>query len=153
MTYTFNPVSAGTPTFSAGSHPNMTLNGYVGGVMVTANGGSPGAPATSTTPYVVTNFSGNPGDVAISLPGSSSELLAFFNVRPGPGAPSGAMNSSSYVLGSTNADTVPVFNGARGAYINPSNFAARDAVVTVNGVSGPASSRNGATVGSPISSW
>jgi hypothetical protein len=40
-----------------------------------------------------------------------------------------------------------LFNGARGAYVNPSNFAAQDAVVSVNGVSGPASSRNGATVG------
>ena len=56
-------------------------------------------------------------------------MLAFFNVGPGPGAPSGAMKSSSYVFGSTNADTDPVLNGARGAYINPSNFAARDAAV------------------------
>lgn len=57
------------------------------------------------------------------------------------------MTSSSYVFGSTNADRNPLFNGARGAYVNPSNFAAQDAVVSVNGVSGPASSRNGAPVG------
>jgi hypothetical protein len=139
--YTFNPVTTGTPTFSAGAHPDLHLNGYVGGVMVTATGGTP------TAPYVVTNVTGQPGNVSIQLPGSSSEVFAVFNVGPGPGAPTGAMTSSSYVFGSTNADRNPLFNGARSAYVNPSNFAAQDAVVTLNGVSGPASSRNGATVG------
>ncbi|HZZ21451.1 MAG TPA: hypothetical protein VFE60_02235 [Roseiarcus sp.] len=145
--YTFNPVTTGTPTFSAGAHPDLHLNGYVGGVMVTATGGTRTAPTKFTTPYVVTNVTGQPGNVSIQLPGSSSEVFAVFNVGPGPGAPTGAMTSSSHVFGSTNADRNPLFNGARSAYVNPSNFAAQDAVVSVNGVSGPASSRNGTTVG------
>ena len=66
---------------SASNHPNLTLNGYVGGVMVTATGGTPGAPANITKPYVVTNVTGQPGDVGIFLPGNSSEMLAIFNVR------------------------------------------------------------------------
>ena len=37
--YTFNPITTGTPTTLANNHPNLTLNGYVGGVMVTATGG------------------------------------------------------------------------------------------------------------------
>ena len=38
--YTFNPITTGTPTTSANNHPTLTLNGYVGGVMVTASGGA-----------------------------------------------------------------------------------------------------------------
>jgi hypothetical protein len=142
--YTFNPITTATPTFSAGAHPDLTLNGglngYVGGVMVTATGGTPTAPTKFTNPYVITNVTGQPGNVTILLPGNSSEMLAVFNVGSGVGAPSGAMTSSSYVFGSVGADTHPGLNGARGAYINPSNFAAQ-AAESVNGV--PASSRNG----------
>ena len=43
--YTFNPVTTGTPTTLANNHPTLSLKGYVGGVMVTATGGSMGAPA------------------------------------------------------------------------------------------------------------
>ena len=78
--YTFNPITTGTPTISANNHPTLTLNGYVGGVMVTATGGTPGAPANFTKPYVITNLTGKPGDVSIFLPGNSSEMLAVFNV-------------------------------------------------------------------------
>jgi hypothetical protein len=143
--YTLNPITTSTPTFSAGSHPNLTLKGYVGGVMLTANGGTPTAPMKFTQPYVVTNLTGNPGDVGIFLPGNSSEMFAIFNVGS-VNTPTNAMKSSTYVFGSEAADIVPVLNGARGAYVNPSNFAAR-AAESVNGV--PASSRNGVSLGSP----
>jgi hypothetical protein len=141
-TYTFSPVTAGTPTYSASNHPALTLNGYVGGIMLTANGGTPGAPTNFTKPYVITNLTGQPGDVGIFLPGSSSEMLATFNVGSGPGAPSGAMTRSRYVFGSVSADIHPGLNGARGAYVNPSNFAAQ-AAESLDGV--PASSRTNQT--------
>ena len=35
-TYTFNPITTATPTSLANNHPSLFLNGYVGGVMVTA---------------------------------------------------------------------------------------------------------------------
>ena len=54
--YTFNQITTGTPTTLANSHPALTLNGYVGGVMVTATGGVQGAPTNFTKPYVITNF-------------------------------------------------------------------------------------------------
>jgi hypothetical protein len=142
--YTFNPVTAGTPTFSANNHPTLTLNGYVGGVMLTANGGMRGAPLKFTNPYVITNLTGQPGDVGIFLPGNSSEMLATFSVKS-VGAPSGAMTGSNYVFGSVAADSHPLLNGARGAYINPSNFAARDAAIFENGANIPVSSRTNQT--------
>ena len=39
-TYTFNPIKTATPTSLATNHPDLFLNGYVGGVMVTATGSS-----------------------------------------------------------------------------------------------------------------
>jgi hypothetical protein len=143
--YTFNPITTGTPTTLANNHPTLTLNGYVGGVMVTASGGVRGAPANFTKPYVITNLTGQPGDVGIFLPGNSSEMLAFFNVGAAPN--SGGMTSSSYFFGSLNANNLNGLNGARGAYVNPSNFAARDAAVFDNGANLPVSLRNGHTVG------
>ena len=141
--YTFNPVTAGTPTTMANNHPTLALNGYVGGVMVTASGGVPGAPASFTHPYVITNLTGQPGDVGIFLPGNSSEMLASFNVGSLPGAPNGAMKSSNYVFGSLNGDNANGLNGARGTYVNPSNFAAREAAVFANGANIPVSLRDG----------
>src|ERR1700722_18332642 len=109
--------------------------------MVTASGGVPGAPASFTHPYVITNLTGQPGDVGIFLPGNSSEMLASFNVGSLPGAPNGAMKSSNYVFGSLNGDNANGLNGARGTYVNPSNFAARDAAVFANGANIPVSLR------------
>jgi hypothetical protein len=139
--YTFNPVTVGTATTSANNHPTLTLNGYVGGVMVTATGGVQGAPTNFTKPYVITNPTNNPGNVSILLPGDSSEMLAIFNVGSLPGAPNGAMKNSVYVFGSLNANGLTGLNGARGTYVNPSNFAARDAAVFDNGANIPVSLR------------
>jgi hypothetical protein len=140
--YTFNPVTVGTATTSANNHPTLTLNGYVGGVMVTATGGVQGAPTNFTKPYVITNPTDNPGNVSILLPGDSSEMLAIFNVGSLPGAPNGAMKNSVYVFGSLNANGLTGLNGARGTYVNPSNFAARDAAVFDNGANIPVSLRS-----------
>jgi hypothetical protein len=141
--YTFNPITTGTPTTSANNHPTLTLNGYVGGVMVTANGGSPGAPMNFTKPYVITNLTGQPGDVGIFLPGSSSEMLAVFKVGS-VAAPTGAMANSAYVFGSLNGSGLSGLNSARGAYVNPQNFAARDAAVFDDGANLPVSLRSAA---------
>jgi hypothetical protein len=138
--YTFNPITTGTPTTSANNHPTLTLNGYVGGVMVTATAGTPGAPASFTRPYVITNLTGNPGDVGIFLPGDSSEMLAVFNVGS-VATPSGGMANSSYVFGSLNGNGLTGLNSARGAYVNPQNFAARDAAVFSDGANIPVSLR------------
>ena len=134
--YTFNPVTAGKPTTLANNHPTLTLNGYVGGVMVTGTGGSMGAPTNFTKPDVITNFNNDPGNVSILLPGDSSEMLATFNVGS-KNAPPGAMTNSVYVFGSLGNG----LNGARGTYVNPSNFAARDAAVFANGANIPVSLR------------
>jgi hypothetical protein len=140
--YTFNPITTGTPTTLANNHPTLTLNGYVGGVMVTANGGVRGAPTNFTKPYVVTNFLNQPGSVSILLPGDSSEMLAVFNVKS-VGAPTNAMANSINIFGSLNANNLNGLNGARGTYVNPSNFAARDAATFDNGANIPVSLRSG----------
>ena len=137
--YTFNPITTGTPTTLANNHPNLKLNGYVGGVMVTASGGASPPFLNYTTPYVITNFSNQPGDVSILLPGNSSEMVASFHVAS-VNPPSGAMSSSSYSFGSLNSSTL---NGARGAYVSPSNFAARASAVFDNGANLPVSTRSG----------
>jgi hypothetical protein len=139
--YTFNPITTGTPTTTANNHPTLTLNGYVGGVMVTATGGVRGVPTNFTKPYVITNLTGQPGDVGIFLPGDSSEMLAFFNVKS-VSPPKNGMTLSSYFFGSLNGGNVNGLNGARGTYVNPSNFAARDAAVFANGANIPVSLRS-----------
>ncbi len=143
VNYTFNPITAGTPTFTANNHPNLALSGYVGGVMRTALGGTPDAPTNFTKPYVITNLTGTPGDpVSIFLPGNSSEMLAVFNVQS-VAAPSGAMTKSGYVFGSLDPSSRLGLNGARGAYINPSNFAGRAATIYADGANIPISTRDG----------
>jgi hypothetical protein len=139
--YTFDPVTTGTPAILANNHPTLSLQGYVGGVMVTASGGASPPFTSYTRPYVVTNLTGQPGDVGIFLPGASSEMLAVFNVGS-VSAPSGAMTNSSYVFGSLNASQTGL-NGARGTYVNRSNFAARDAALFASGANIPVSSRDG----------
>ena len=147
--YTFNPIGTATPAISSNNHPNLTLQGYVGGMMVTASGGSAPPFSSYTTPYIVTNASGNPGDVSIYLPGNSSEMGAVFNVKS-VNAPAGGMSTSSYVFGSYNPsdpNNTAGLNEARGAYVNPSNFAGRAASVFDSGANLPVSTRDGATVG------
>ena len=145
--YKFNPVTAQTPTALANNHPTLTLNGYVGGVMVTATGGSTPPFTNYTKPYVVTNIANNPGLVSIFLPGDSSEMLAIFNVGS-VAAPNNAMTSSTYVFGSLNGNGLSGLNSARGTYVSPSNFGARDAAVFNNGANTPVSLRNGQSLSS-----
>ncbi len=145
--YKFNPVTAGTPTTLANNHPTLSLNGYVGGVMVTATGGASPPFTNYTKPYVITNLTGKPGDVGIFLPGDSSEMLAIFNVGS-VAAPANGMTSSSYVFGSLNGNGLTGLNSARGTYVNPTNFGARDAAVFNNGANTPVSLRNGQSLSS-----
>ena len=124
-----------------GEQPSdLALNGYVGGVMVTASGGASPPFTNYTNPYVITNLTEQPGDVGIFLPGSSSEMLAVFNVGSVT-PPTGGMAISSYVFGSLNGNGLNGLNSARGTYVNPSNFAARDAAVFANGANIPVSLR------------
>ena len=51
------------------------------------------------------------------------------------------MTNSIYVFGSVNGNNGNALNGARGTYVNPSNFAARDAAVFANGANIPISLR------------
>ena len=53
------------------------------------------------------------------------------------------MTSSTYVFGSLNGNGLSGLNSARGTYVNPSNFGARDAAVFNNGANAPVSGRNG----------
>ena len=102
--YTFNPITTGTPTTLANNHPTLTLNGYVGGVMVTATGGYRARQRISPRPMSSPILTNSPGDVSILLPGDSSEMLAVFNVGSLPSAPNGAMKNSVYVFGSLNGN-------------------------------------------------
>ena len=144
--YKFNPITTGTPTTLANNHPTLTLNGYVGGVMVTATGGSTPPFTNYTKPYVITNLTGQPGDVSIFLPGDSSEMLAFFNVGS-VNAPTNGMTSSNYVFGSLNGPGLGLNRRAARTSIRP-NFAARAAAVFDNGANIPVSSRNGQSLAS-----
>ena len=145
--YKFNPLTTGTPTTLANNHPALSLNGYVGGLMVTATGGASPPFTNYTKPYVITNPGGAPGAVSILLPGDSSEMLAIFNVAS-VNPPTNGMTNSTYVFGSLNGNGLTGLNTARGTYVNPSNFAARDAAVFNNGANTPVSVRNGQSLAS-----
>ena len=141
--YTFNPITTATPTISANNHPGLTLQGYVGGIATTQTPSSPGYPNTFTNPYIVTNVSGSPGDVSIYLPGNSSKMGAVFNVAGNGGVASlayGGYNPSD-------PGNAAGLNTARGAYVNPSNFAGRAATIFDNGANLPVSTRNGTAYG------
>jgi hypothetical protein len=58
------------------------------------------------------------------------------------------MTNSSYVFGSLSGSGLSGLNGARGTYVNPSNFAARDAAVFAGGANTPVSFRNGESLAS-----
>ena len=136
--YSFNPITTGTPTLIATNHPNLTLQGYVGGVATTATGGSTPPYTSYTNPYIVTNATGSPGDVSLYLPGNSSQMGAVFNVTGNGGVASLAFGSYN----PSDPNNTAGLNTARGAYVNPSNFAARAATVFDNGANLPVSTRS-----------
>ena len=55
--------------------------------------------ATYSAPYIVTNATGNPGDVSITLPATSSQMGATLNIAS-LNAPSSGLLSASYQFGS-----------------------------------------------------
>ena len=135
-TYTFNPINTATPTSLVNNHPGLFLNGYVGGVMVTATS------ATYTKPYIVTNVTGQPGNVGIYLPGDSSEMLGLLQCRQRQCAHErdDVLLLSVRRLGRRQRIGLRAEHGA-GTMSNPSNFAARAAAV-FNGANTPISTRD-----------
>jgi hypothetical protein len=146
-TYTFNPITTVAPTQLTVNHPALNLQGYVGGLMQSAyiNPINSTNFATYSAPYIVTNATGNPGDVSITLPATSSQMGATFNVAS-LNAPASGLNSASYQFGSYNSsdpNNTAALNTARGTYVDPADFAGRAAVIFNNGANTPISTRNG----------
>jgi hypothetical protein len=147
-------VTTATPTTVTPNHPNLTLQGYVGGVMQTGYF-NPAASGTGTfgAPYIITNATGQPGDVSIYLPGTSSQMGAIFNVVSLYNASSAAvavpLSSAQYNFGSyvpTDTGNTAGRNTARGAYVDPTDFAGRSQTIFDNGANIPTTSINGAAL-------
>ena len=150
-TYTFNPITTGTPTPTTVNHPALNLQGYVGGLMQSAyiNPINSTNFATYSTPYIVTNATCNPGDVSITLPATSSQMGATLNIAS-LNAPASGLASASYQFGSYSAsdpNNTAGRNTARGAYVDPADFAGRAAVIFNDGANTPISTRNGQSLG------
>ena len=146
-TYTFNPITTGTPAQLTANHPAQNLQGYVGGLMQSAyiNPINSTNFATYSAPYIVTNATGNPGDVSITLPATSSQMGATLNIAS-LNAPASGLASASYQFGSyssSDPNNTAGRNTARGAYVDPADFAGRAAVIFNNGANTPISTRNG----------
>ena len=145
--YTFNPIATAAPTTTTPNHPALALQGYVGGLAQSAyvNPINSTNNATYSAPYIVTNATGNPGDISITLPGNSSQMGATFNIAS-VNAPSSGLASASYQFGSydlSDPDNAAGRNTARGAYVDPADFAGRGRAIFNNGANTPTSSRNG----------
>jgi hypothetical protein len=148
--YTFT-VPTATPTTLTPNHPAQSLQGYVGGVMQTWFYSSAGAPTgVFGAPYVVTNASGQPGSVNIYLPATSSQMGAVFNVaslnNPSSANIATPLAQAQYNFGSYNPSDPTNSAGldeARGAYVDPANFAGRAQAVFNNGANVPTTQING----------
>jgi hypothetical protein len=144
-------VPTATPTYVTPNHPALSLQGYVGGVMKTWIYSS--ASATTGTygaPYVITNSSGQPGNVSIYLPGTSSQMGAVFNVasvnNPSSAIIATPLAQAQYNFGSYNPSDPTNTAGldeARGAYVDPANFAGRAQTIFDNGANVPTTQING----------
>jgi hypothetical protein len=141
--YTFNPVTTGAPSALPISHPDVTGQGYVGGLMQTAfvptsfaNNG------TISAPYIITNATGEPGDVSVYLPGNSSQVGATFNVQS-TNAPTNGLMTAQYNFGSYSPTTAGL-NTANGAYVDTTKFAGIQAQIFNNGANIPTTTINGA---------
>ena len=148
--YTFNPISTSAPSQATPSHPALNLQGYVAGLMQSAyiNPINSSNSGSYSAPYIVTNATGNPGDVSIALPGGSSQMGAILNIKS-VNAPSNGLATSSYQFGSYDAsdpNNNAGRNEARGAYFDPADFGGRARTIFDNGANIPTSSRNGVTL-------
>ncbi len=88
---------------------------------------------------------GSQATSASICPAIQARWCAIFNVTSGLTPPPGALTTASYQFGNYNIPGAT--NTARGAYVNPTNFAARAATIFDNGANIPLSTRNGASVG------
>jgi hypothetical protein len=146
--YTFNPVATAAPNTLPISHPGVTGQGYVGGLMQTAFvPTSYSANGTNGAPYIITNATGQPGDVSVYLPGNSSEVGATFNVKS-VNAPTGSLQTAQYNFGSY-SQTVTGLNTANGAYVDTTKFGGVQAQIFNNGANIPTSTINGSTLSGP----
>jgi hypothetical protein len=162
--YVFNqPVTrvATTPSGLGTDHPDRSMVGYVGGVMYTqkqdlnGNRVGPNGPA-----YIVTNASGSPGDVSVTLLGAASRVGAIFNiVAAGPNGTSPSQSSDSVFFANrtqtaqlrfgdaptTSSSDAGGTNTARGTYVDTRNFAARSEAIfnPTNGSNADTSTLNG----------
>ncbi|HLW91455.1 MAG TPA: FecR domain-containing protein [Roseiarcus sp.] len=126
---------AATPAGLGADHPTETLQGYVGGLFGTyeyAPKGNQYNFVAGSPMYAVTNASGTPGDVSVSLM-NGSRLEAVFNVAAitqsfpanNPNFGANSLKVAQYRFG--NPQTLP--NGAsasgdNGAYVDSRTFAA-----------------------------
>ena len=111
-----------TPSDLGVNRPTLTLNGYVGGIGATSV-----RPVNTTSfsnvrspAYIVTNLTGTPGDVSISLDGTTSRLSAQFNVTASNGTAS--LGTGIFRFGTPAASG---HDDTRGAYVDLTRFAAR----------------------------
>ena len=109
-----------TPTGLGDNRPTLTLNGFLGGIGATTINTPPDSTGNRGAAYIVTNLSGAPGDVSISLDATTSRLSAQFKAA-GSGGPN-TLATSNLRFGSTGATTL---DGSRGTYVDLTNFAAR----------------------------
>jgi hypothetical protein len=148
--YTFT-VPTATPAIVTPNHPNLTLQGYVGGVIQTAFYSSAGATTGAFgAPYIITNSSGQPGSVSIYLPGTSSQMGAIFNVasvnNPSSANIATPFAQAQYNFGSyspSDPNNNAGRNSSRGAYIDRTEFAGRAQTIFNNGANNPTTAING----------
>jgi hypothetical protein len=127
-----------TPSGLGANHPNVTLNGYVGGLgqTVTFNP-SNSSRGTNGPMFIITNINGVPGDVSIDLFGNSSRMAANFNVRnANGGGPTGNFQNGSLRFGVPTDTSTTTYDTTRAAYVDLTHFAARDQRI-FNGIGNP----------------
>jgi hypothetical protein len=141
--YTQTQQATAVPAGLGSTRPDVTLSGYVGGIMSTrdqTNGINIG------NPFIISNANNSPGDVTVQLDSTTSRVQSNFNVsrQSGP-AMANILNTASFQLGST--DTAL---NASGTYVDYNNFGARQATTGANSTTGnnPIGTVNGNTLAS-----
>ncbi len=159
-TYTFNPIKTATPTTSANNHPNLILNGYVGGVMLTAWRRR----ARHELHEAICRHQShrNPRRRRhLICPAIQARCSPIFKVTASgvSHAPTGGMTIRFLCIRRFGGPASRAgLNTARGAYVDPSNFAARAAAIFNDGANTPLSRRATACrcrrlEATPISRW
>jgi hypothetical protein len=129
--YNFTQTETATSIPGLGSNrPNVTLVGYVGGIMTTldkTNSPTFLQPDGSGPPgFIIGNTNGAVSDVTIQLNPDANRMQADFNFsrQSGSSPPTGILNTAQIQFGS-----LDLTKKARGAYVDYDNFGAREAIV------------------------